>query len=83
MVYQHIRSSSCLDNIVTYNPQKENTINGIRKRSGAVTAFNKDEISNYMFGILTTEFGNEITNSIKIYQNRLLTNNCIGDGYDK
>ena len=31
------------------NSQIENTINEIRKRSGAVTVFNKDKISNAIF----------------------------------
>jgi ribonucleoside-diphosphate reductase alpha chain len=35
------------------NSQIENTIVDIRKRSGAVTAFNKDKISNAIFGALT------------------------------
>ena len=35
------------------NSQIENTINEIRKRSGAVTAFNKDKISN---AIVSKEF---------------------------
>ncbi|KFM18186.1 Vitamin B12-dependent ribonucleotide reductase protein [Marine Group I thaumarchaeote SCGC AAA799-P11] len=35
------------------NSQIENTINEIRKRSGAVTAFNKDKISNAIFRALT------------------------------
>ncbi len=35
------------------NSQIENTIIDIRKRSGAVTAFNKDKISNAIFGALT------------------------------
>ena len=34
------------------NSQIENTINEIRKRSGAVTAFNKDKISNAIFRAL-------------------------------
>ncbi|MEO2265605.1 MAG: adenosylcobalamin-dependent ribonucleoside-diphosphate reductase [Nitrosopumilus sp.] len=34
------------------NSQLENTITDIRKRSGAVTAFNKDKISNAIFGAL-------------------------------
>jgi ribonucleoside-diphosphate reductase alpha chain len=34
------------------NSQLENTIIDIRKRSGAVTAFNKDKISNAIFGAL-------------------------------
>ena len=34
------------------NSQIENTINEIRKRSGAVTAFNKDKISNAIYKAL-------------------------------
>jgi len=34
------------------NSQLENTINEIRKRSGAVTVFNKDKISNAMYNAL-------------------------------
>jgi ribonucleoside-diphosphate reductase alpha chain len=34
------------------NSQIENTINEIRKRSGAVTAFKKDKISNAIFQAL-------------------------------
>ncbi len=34
------------------NSQIENTINEIRKRSGAVTVFNKDKISNAIFKAL-------------------------------
>ena len=39
--------------ILLDNSQLENTIIDIRKRSGAVTAFNKDKISNAIFGALT------------------------------
>ena len=65
-----------------HNPQKENTINEIRKRSGAVTAFNEDKISNYMFDTLITKFENNIMlNHIKF--DRFLIKNCIGEDYDK
>ena len=39
------------------NSQIENTINEIRKRSGAVTAFNKDKISNAIFKALAAPRG--------------------------
>ena len=41
------------------NLQIENTINEIRKRSGAVTPFNKDKISNAIFRVLVTKFGSD------------------------
>jgi len=41
------------------NSEIENMINEIRKRSGAVTAFNKDKIPNAMFRVLATKFGSD------------------------
>ena len=49
--YIHIHSNPCGE-IIMDNSQIENTISEIRKRSGAVTAFNKDKISNAIFKAL-------------------------------
>jgi len=48
------------------NSQIENTINEIRKRSGAVTAFNKDKISNAIYRALaaTSKADRELANQL-------------------
>ena len=52
------------------NSQIENTINEIRKRSGAVTVFNKDKISNAIFKALAAtskadrSLADQLTNNV-------------------
>ena len=52
IIYTHIYNYTCWGDLYLDNSQIENTINEIRKRSGAVTAFNKDKISNAIFRAL-------------------------------
>ena len=70
--------------------QIENTINEIRKRSNAIMAFNKDEISNAMFHTLaaTSEADHGVSNKriskhnfLKKFENNQRQDHSIGKWY--